>query len=461
MNRIISAWASNTFLALSHPQFRWLFGGTIFSTLAYMMMFVAMSIVAHRLSGTNTAVGIISLAIGFSMFFGGPFGGVLADRVNRKWLIVCGQGAGASLLALTGALLLLDLMTLPIFFVLMLLLGGTFVIMGPARNAFTGDIVGPKLLPNAITLSQLAHTFGQPFSPYIATVLIAGVAGTGGTYVTMGALVFIGVLTVVFLPSRGKPPSGEPRSVIGDIADGARYVYRKPMLRLMLSLFVATVVLGFVFRILMPQYLVEHMGRPDTDLGQLMLVNGLAAAAVALVVAGLSTSRWAWPAILSMIVVMGFGYVMLAVAGSYGETLVAMALLGPGLQGPVMLLQARIMMQTEPAYYGRVMAFTMMSWGVQMLLGFPTGVAADVLGEREVMAGLGILSFAVAGGAFFWWIAVRGHEPGGEAAADAIAAGRDLRGAAHPRPVAQAAGPIPRFEGILPVALMTAQKRNA
>ena len=129
-------------------------------------------------------------------------------------------------------------------------------------------------------------------------MLIGTAVGPGGTYVAMGALVFIGVLTVVFLPSRGKPHVEVKRSVLGDVADGAKYVFRRPMLRLMLSLFVLTVILGFVFRILMPQYLVEHMGRPDTDLGMMMLVNGLAAAVVALTVAGFATSRWAWPVIL-------------------------------------------------------------------------------------------------------------------------------------------------------------------
>ena len=200
------------------------------------------------------------------------------------------------------------------------------------------------------------------------------------------------------------------------------------------------------------------MGRPDTDLGMLMLVNGLAAAVVALIVAGFATSRWAWPVILVLISVMGLGYLVLAVAGSYGEALVAMALLGPGLQGPIMLLQARIMMQTEPAYYGRVMAFTMMSWGVQSLLGAPAGIVADAVGEREVMGALGLASLAVAGGAFFWWTSARRHEPDLATARDALSAGRELRGAAQPRAVAQTAGPAGRLEGILPVALMTGQK---
>ena len=65
-----------------------------------------------------------------------------------------------------------------------------------------------------------------------------------------------------------------------------------------------------------------------------------------------------------MIALMGAGHFLLAGATSFGHATIALAIMGPGLQGPMMLLQANIMMNTEPAYYGRVMSFTMMAWGL-------------------------------------------------------------------------------------------------
>ena len=89
---------------MSDAHFRVLFIGTLFATFAYMMMFLAMSVVSYDLSGTNTAVGVIGTGVGISMLLA-PFGGVIADRMNRKWVIVIGQGGGAAMLALTGVLL--------------------------------------------------------------------------------------------------------------------------------------------------------------------------------------------------------------------------------------------------------------------------------------------------------------------------------------------------------------------
>ena len=434
MIRIVSAWSSTTFAALGHRQFRILFVGTLFATLAYMMMMFTMGIVAEQLSGTNAAVGTIAFAIGLSMFFLSPFGGVVADRVNRKWLIVLGQGAGAAILALIGLLLVAGILTLPIFFVLSLFLGVTFVFMSPARQAFTADIVGPRLVANAIVLSQMSHLWGQPFSPFIASILVKTSLGAGGTYLTMAVLVFIGVATVAVMRYR-KPqetpqaqsetaaqptaqPTAQPpaRSVRRDIVAGALYIWRRPQLRFMMTLLLATIVVGSVFRIVLPRYMIEVLDRPAADQGLLLL---------------------------AMIALMGLGHFIMAGAGSYGHAAVALGIMGPGLQGPMMLLQANIMTHTEPAYYGRVMSFTMMGWGLQMLIGLPVGVFADVLGEREVMAVLGLLSLVITVGGGMGWLALIRRAPAPQIP---IAVTPDLRGAA--------------LDTLRPVALMSAQKAS-
>lgn len=453
MIRIISDWSAATFAALGQRQFRILFAGTLFATLAYMMMMFVMGVVAENLSGTNAAVGTIAFAIGLSMFFLSPFGGLIADRINRKWLIVLGQGVGAAILALVGLLLVVDVLTLPMFFVLSLLLGTTFVFMSPARQAFTADIVGPKLVANAIVLSQMAYLWGQPLSPWIASLLVKTPFGAGGTYLTMSVLVFIGVVTVALMRYRRPPEHGAPRvagparSVRRDIAAGALYVWRRPQLRFMMLLLVATIVVGSLFRIILPRYMVEHLDRPAADQGLLLLVYGLGSAAAGLIIAGIAASRWAWPVLLAMIGLMGFGYFVLAGASSYGQAAVALAIMGPGLQGPMMLLQAKIMTNTEPAYYGRVMSFTMMAWGLQMLFGLPAGYIADLIGEREVMAVLGLFSLALSVLGTLGWLAIVKRAPSRAVLlADAV----DLRGAAQP--LAETA------KQLRPVALMSGQK---
>ena len=456
MRRSISGWKSNTFLALEHPQFRILFGGTLFAMLAYMMMFVAMSVVAYDLGGTNSAVGLVSMGTGISMLIGSPWGGVIADRVNRKRLIILGQGSGAVMLALTGVLLLLDLVSLPLMFILTLILGATFVFMGPARNAFTADIVGPRLIGNAVSLNMLAHSWGQPVAPMIAAVLLESAAGGGGTYVVMGVLVSIGVLSMVVMPNTGKPQQSERRSPMSDLLDGVRYVTQRPPLRLMLLLFMATVVIGFMFRVLTPALLEQHLDRASTDMGLMMTVFGISSAVVAVVIAGLATTRWAWPLTFVLMAVMGLGYLVMSQAQSYGAAVASMILLGPGLQGPTLLLQAKIVMTTESAYLGRVTAFTMMAYGISSVGGGPAGVVADWLGEREVLAGVALLTFVVVGLGVLGWLAIRKHE----AALPQIrlTPETDIRGAQRVSNSEASAPTMPPPPMLRSVALMSGQK---
>ncbi|MYF23542.1 MAG: MFS transporter, partial [Chloroflexi bacterium] len=346
-------------------------------------------------------------------------------------------------------------------FVLMMLLGLSFVVRGPARNAFTADLVGPRLVANAIVLSQLANTLGQPLSPFIASILVESLIGSGGTYVVMGALVAVGVFTVALMPNRQRErelreaeaghAAAPGRNVLSDIADGARYVWSRPSLRLMLLVFVSSVVIGFLFRILMPAFLDQHLSRPTSDMGPLFLVNGIAAAVVAVVVAGAPTTRWAWPAVFVLVAMMGIGYLVLAASQNLGQAMIAMALLGPGLQGPVMILQARIMMHTESAYYGRVMSFTMMAWGVQMVAGGPAGALADAIGEREVFALMGLAALVITVLGVFGWLAIRKYDRPPLPAMPALAGETNGGGA-----VAVSAMPPPPM--LRPVALMSGQK---
>jgi MFS family permease len=456
MRRSISGWKSSTFLALEHPQFRILFAGTLFATLAYMMMFVAQSVVSFDLGGTNSAVGLVSMGTGISMLIGSPWGGVIADRVNRKYLIVLGQGAGAVMLALTGVLLLLDLVNLPLMFILTLILGATFVFMGPARNAFTADIVGPRLIGNAVALNQLAHSWGMPIAPMIAALLLESVVGGGGTYIVMGVLVSIGVLSMAVMPNKGKAQRTERDSPLSDLLAGVRYVTQRPPLRLMILLFMATVVIGFMFRVLTPALLEHHLERESTDMGLMMTVNGIASAVLAIGVAGLATSRWSWPLIFILMGVMGLGYLVMSQAQTYGVAVASMALLGPGLQGPTLLLQAKIVMNTESAYLGRVTAFTMMSWGISSVSGGPAGVIADMLGEREVLTGVGLATFIVVLVGVLGWLSIRTYEA--RRPQIRLSPETDIRGAQLVERGNGAAPTMPPPPMLRPVALMSGQK---
>src|SRR5688572_26697222 len=108
LERMISAWASRTFLALRNPQYRILWAGTTLSFLAFMMSSIVQSVVAFDLTGKNGAVGFVALGMGVATIVVAPFGGVVADRVSKRKMLLIGQCViGVNFLAV-GVLIVTD-----------------------------------------------------------------------------------------------------------------------------------------------------------------------------------------------------------------------------------------------------------------------------------------------------------------------------------------------------------------
>jgi len=96
------------------------------------------------------------------------------------------------------------------------------------------------------------------------------------------------------------------------------------------------------------------------------------------------------------IALLGVGFLLLATASSFEMALLAACALGPGLSGFMLVNNALTMANTDPGYFGRVMSLTMLAWGFQGTLSLPFGILADTIGEREMLAIMGVLLFGIA-----------------------------------------------------------------
>ena len=384
-------WHTTTFQALSNPHYRLLFIGSLFSMLAFMMQWTVQAVVAFDLGGTNSAVGVVHLGVGICMLLLGPFGGVLADRVSKKPLLFWGQTIVALSFFVTGTLIFLELLTLTLLVLLTAVMGLVFAFLSPAQQAWIGEIVPQKSLPNAVALSQLAANGSRVAGPLVAGIMLGVAAiGAGGAYIFMGLLYIAVIFTVILLPSTKAKPKNERKSVSEDLLAGLRYVAASPPIRTLMVLLVATVVMGFMWQIVLPAFLDRHLGRPTTDVGFVLTVNAIGALIVALPLASIVGTRWAWHAMLSCGALLGVGFLLLASAQTFEAVLVAAFLMGPGLSGFMLVNNALIMSNIAPGYYGRVMSLTMLAWGLQSTMSLPFGFLADIIGERQMLMLLGI-----------------------------------------------------------------------
>lgn len=394
---MISNWVRTTFKSLENRDYRVLWFGTTLAFLCFMMSTVVQSVVAFDLTGKNRAVGAVSLGMGVATIFISPFGGVIADRLSKRRLLLAGQSIVGLNFVAVGVLIVTDQITLPLLIASTFVLGAVFSFIGPARQAWIGEILPGPALANGIALQQIAMTLTRIFGPFVAGGLIAlSFIGTGGAYLFMGAAFAVVVATLAQLPSSNPRREGPPRSVADDFRLGFGYIAGTPVLALLSLTFIGVVITGFSYQVLLPGFLENELGRDPRDMSWLLGIGAAAGLIVTLGIAGFAGSRHAWRLMFVGAAMLGVSLALTAIAQSFGQALVAMLFVGAGSSAFQLLNSALVMQEAEPAYYGRVMSITMLAWGLNGLAGLPFGVLADRAGERQALFAMGVLVLGVA-----------------------------------------------------------------
>ena len=131
-----------TFAALEdNADYRRLWSGSMLATTSFMMSFMLVPSVAFDITGSNASAGLAQLGSGIGMVIVAPIGGVVADRLHKKPLVLLGQTVPALVILATGILIVTDRITVPLLTLGTLVMGLGFSFMGPARQAWVAELV--------------------------------------------------------------------------------------------------------------------------------------------------------------------------------------------------------------------------------------------------------------------------------------------------------------------------------
>jgi len=382
-----TAASSSPFSVLAHGQFRLLFIGSTLAMMAFGMLNVVKSVVAFELTGKNSSVGFVLLGQGLAMLFLSPLGGALSDRVSKRRLLLLAQGSIGTLFAIIALLIYTGAITIWILALCTLALGCMFAIMGPTRQAWIGDLLHGPELAHGVALQQLMMNATRILGPLLAGGLIAvSFIGTGGVYVAM-AMTFVLVVSVLALMQPTPPiPKTVPTSVIGDLGEGMRYIWNTGEVRLLTLVFGGVVLSGFSYQTIMPGFLENELGHPASQLG---LIYGTMAVGGIITTLFISTHQPKQPATLMLAfgAALSGSLLLLSIAPTFAFALAVASLVGASSSGFQMLNNVTLMQRTSPRFFGRVMAVTMMAFGLNAIVAYPVGVMADQAGERAAMVG--------------------------------------------------------------------------
>jgi MFS family permease len=381
------------FDSLSNRHFRLLFISMLVSFVGLHMGFMAQSALTYELEGNATSLGIVVLAWGVPQMVFSLIGGVAADRINKRTIILFSQGTiGVLMLVLaisieTGHIALWQIAALGF------VQGTVFSFNVPARQAWIPEIVGRDKLSNAIALNSSGFNMASVAGPFLAGGLISvPFIGFSGVYFIMAGCFFAVVLLLLRTPATGaEPRETNGRSVVEDMKEGVSYVRGHSVLMSLLGMGFVVIVLGMPYRTLFPVFADEIYGVGNVGLGAMYTIGGVGAVVGSLLVAMWSQSSNKSRLQLASGLAFAGTLVIFAMIAWYPLGLAALALMGLTSMGFIALNNTMVLSASDPEYYGRVQSVYMLSWSVQPFAAMPVAVLADVWGAQYAVALTGVV----------------------------------------------------------------------
>jgi MFS family permease len=426
-----------TFRSLHIRNYRLFFFGQLVSVSGTWMQQLAQDWLVLRLTDRPLPVGITTALQFAPVLLFGIWGGLVADRIDKRRLLLVTQGVMGALALALGILTLTGTVRLWMIYLLALLLGCATSFDMPARQAFVTEMVGPDHLANAVGLNSAVFNSARIIGPAAAGVLIA-VVDIAPAFL-INAFSYLAVIASLLLMRPGelyrRPPVERSR---GQVRDGLRYAWATPTLRSTLLLMGVVATLGLNYRVALPLLArFSFNGGPG--------LYGVLASMMACgsVVGALTTASRARPTRgLLLWSVTAFGATSLLAALVTSPLLAAIVLVPVGFSSIAWMSTANSTVQlgSAPEMRGRVMSI----YGLLFLGSTPIGAMlvgwlSERYGPRSSLVLAGVASLAAAAVAVVADLRARRRTRAEAAAALAPAA----EGAAATGPAAvTAAGPV-------------------
>ena len=399
-----------TFSSLSNPNYRRYYSGQAISLIGTWMQTTAQAWLVLVLTHSATDLGIVIALQTLPTLVLGPYGGLIADRLDKRKLMVALQTLMGVQAVVLGVLTLTHRVTFVDVCILAVVLGLNNCFENPARQAFVLEMVGSDNLRNAVSLNSTLVNAARAVGPAIAGVLIATV-GEGWCFM-LNAVSFAAVVFSLMSMDRSalRPSVPTPRSK-GQLRDGFRYVARTPELGIPLLMMALVGMLAYEFQVTLP-YAAKHVFHGDSQTFGLMT----SAMGVGAVAGGLITAAIGRTGMRPMVVsAFGFGVVLYlsAIAPTLPLELVALGAVGFASVTFLAMGNSTLQLATDPQMRGRVMSL----WAVAFLGSTPIGGPLigwiTAIEGARVGLGVGALSCFVAAG--LGLLAVRRLAPGAPA----------------------------------------------
>ena len=388
-----------TFTSFKNPIYRIYYAGLIFNMAPQNMQMMARSLLIYRLTGSASILGLMSLANALPMLFLSLYGGVVADRVQKKFVIIAGQAASA--VVSLGVALALSLGYLSadvegswwILMVSSLLQGTAWGLMMPSRQAIVREIVSEEDLMNALSLSTMGMNALRLLAPALTGFLIE-FFDFSAVYFTMTGLYGLACVFIAFLP-RTSTITIRGGGAVSAVKEGFKYILRETHLLYVLMFTLLAVILSMPYMMLLPIFTEDILKVGASGMGLLMSISGVGAIVGSLVLASLPNKKRGLM-LLASCLFMGVALTAFSFSNTWSLSLLFIIFVGLGQTGRMTLANTLLQYYSDDEYRGRVMSIYMMEFGLTSFGTFAAGIMADSIGVQWAVGGFAMTLIVVA-----------------------------------------------------------------
>ena len=397
-----------TFAALRYRNYRLWFSGQLVSLFGTWMQTTAQGYLVFQLTQSPAYLGYVGFAAGVPAWLFTLYGGVIADRMPRRTLMLITQTAMMILAFVLAGLVFAGLVRPWQIVTLAFLLGVANAFDGPARLAFVVELVDREDLTNAIALNATMFNLATATGPAMAGLTYA-LIGPAWCFMLNG-MSFLAVIWALLRMKLPPPkPAAKRASTWADLGEGVRYIVREPAIRTLIGLVGMTSMFGISFATLFPAWAVNVLGGDATTNGLLQSARGLGALLSALMLASLG--RFRFKGKLLTLGTFAFPLLLLLFTFMRSLPLALLALVGTGMAVILIMNIANALVQglVPDALRGRVMSvYSMTFFGCMPIGALWIGAVAEYASAPAAMIIGGTISLAFAALLFVFapWVRV-------------------------------------------------------
>ena len=399
-----AAIVSSTFAALRHRNYRTWFIGQVFSLTGTWMQSAAEGYLLFELTKSPAYLGYVSFIGGLPTWLFTLYGGVIADRIPRRTLLIITQAVMMVLAFTLGVLAFTRLIAPWHIFVLAFFLGTANAFDAPARQSFTVELVEREDLTNAISLNAAMFNIANIVGPAAGGLVYAWVGP--GLCFTFNGLSFIAVIIALLWI---RPPRFAPlrrQNAVADIKESFQFIYKDSMVRFMMGAIGLVSMFAFSLLTLLPAWAVTVLGGDARTNGILIAARGVGALLGALMLAALAAHSIRGKLWMAGCFLIPIGMMVFSLIRSLPLAMLALSVIGWSMIALANTTNALVQSHVPDHLRGRVMGiYTLIFLGLAPIGSLIIGWIAAWLGEPAALQifSLILLFFAV-------WVALRHPE---------------------------------------------------